>query len=712
MRRVAFVSLFLVACGGGAAPVAPANDDTLEAHVRAHDDEGLRRALAALDSKTESERLRGLRATLEYDPVKLAASLDALAARFSRAADAEEKSAAAWALVHAGDVRAASAALALYDAGTLSRATKLDGSSAYDAVMFARLLSAATVPSEERATRRNVIMNALSLADKATRPLLARALAEDDASDGATLVAAAESLDARADFVTIEHLFQRVRALADPRAADALARYASHAMHPHFRTEAALRLAELGDLRAAPHLAWRLGEDPQALYDASDPNLIAHRRTDAERIACARMLAELATMHPEARAELREMTDAPLAAWYHERPHANAMRLLVALESPRAVSELKAWADPSTPIPGASDQSFPEAFAVAQSALRYLGKTRDASAFAILQKQLARKPAAFDASALTSGAQAKGAVAGMVYRALAYGAAEGFSELGDPKAVPLLTKIADDAKQDDQARVVACAAASYLSDAKARGEIVSQLRATATDRRRETWRGCWLAGLVQRPNAVVDAPLVALIAPKVDPESRHLAARLLGQGGLAAQERDKLLALTNVRPFVHDATLAILFGGDADSIAKALSAYESKDEAPEREAAPIEPLRQLYAQSVPVLTEDLFDSGALARIARLAVAARDVTVRGQKQEWVLQSLAYQLRQSGELAGPGVGDAGPHSLTRVRLRAKLVADAKGQDAKKRDDALTLLWLLGERATLQALGATAKLAEPSP
>ncbi len=685
----------------------PRSDDTLEAHARAQDDEGLRRALAALGSKAEPDRLRALRALIEYEPAKLAATLDAIGERLAHGADGEEKSAAAWALVHAGDVRVVSAALALFDAGSLSRVTKLDGSSAYDAVTFARLLSAGNVSAEERASRRNVITNALSSADKKTRPLLARALAEDDAATGATLVFAAEALDSQTDYVTLEHLFMRVRALADPRAADALARYADHATHPHFRTEAALRLAELGDLRAAPHLAWRLGEDPQKLYEASDPAMLEYRRSDNERVVCARMLAELATIHPEARVQLREMVDAPLTAWMHDRPHANAMRLLVAIDSPRAATLLKGWADPQVAIPTTAE-NFPEAFAIAQPALRYLGRTHDASAFAILQKQLARKPASFDASTDALALAKNGASAGVIYRALAVGAADGFAELGDPKAVPLLVKVALDAKANEQARGVACAAAAYLGDAKSRGEIITQLRASATDRKRELWRGCWLAGLAQKTNAHEDAPLVALLAPKVDPESRHQAARLLGQGGLDANEKQKLLELAKDRPLIHDAALAILFGGDDESVAKILGAYESKEE--DTPGVPIEPLRQLYAQSIPALTEDFYDSGALARLASLAMGARNVTVRGAKQDWVLQTLAYQLRQTGDL------DTGLHVLSRVRLRARLVADAKGQDAKKRDDALTILWLLGERATLEWLAATvnvtAKLAEPSP
>ena len=168
----------------------------------------------------------------------------------------------------------------------------------------------------------------------------------DDSADAATLISAIDVLDAHRDFAILEHVFQRLRELADPRVADALAKYADHASHPHFRTEAALRLAELGDLRAAPHLAWRLGEDPTKLYDASDETTIALRRDDRERVVCARMLADLAMIHPEAHAQLRETAEAQTLAWLksHPQPHANGLRALVgdgvargraALEAPR-----------------------------------------------------------------------------------------------------------------------------------------------------------------------------------------------------------------------------------------------------------------------------------------------------------------------------------------------------------------------------------------
>ncbi len=700
--------VILVGCGGAAAPpVAPQNQDTLETHARAQDDEGLRLANAALASKSRDERMRGLAALLEYEPVKVQPALDVISERALHGADDDEKAEAAWVLVHAGDMRVANAALGAYESGALQRVKKLGGSSAFDLQALARLVAASTISAEHKESRRKLLHAALSSADSKTRVAIAHALADGEESS-VPLITAMESLDPQHEFGVLEHLFQRVKALADPRAADALARYADHATHPHFRTEAALRLAELGDLRAAPHLAWRLGEDPTKLYDAGDPNVMSFTRDDRERVACARMLGELAIMHPESLASLREIGQPAVMTWMssHAQPHSNALRFL-ALVDPSAPALLLKLANPSDAIPQPGATSFPDTFATAQTALRWLGRTHAPPAWEVLTKQLARKPASFDASmdALMKGGAA---ISGMTYRALVYGAAEGLSELGDRKAVPLLVKVADDPTQNEQARLEACNAAAYLTDARGRAEIVAKVRAAVGDRKRELVRACWLNGLSQRPSPVQDAPLVSMLAPKVEPESRHQVARLLGQGGLAPAERAKVVDLLKDKALVHDAALALLFGGDKDSLAKVFAAYTpgEADDAPA--APPIEPLRQLYAQSVPVLTEDLYESGALARMAQIAVAARDVTLRGGKQEWVLQGLAYQLRQSGEF------DAGPHTTTRVRLRARLLADAKGSDTQKRDDAILLLWVLGERASLESLGdlAKARLAEPPP
>ena len=124
--------------------------------------------------------------------------------------------------------------------------------------------------------------------------------------------------------------FEHLRELADPRAGDGLVAYLEKKPRPRWRTEAAITLAELGDLRAVPHLAWRLEQDPLKLYDEKiDPEL---RRDDHERVVAARVLADLLLIHEGRREEIGKAAEASVLAWTKGKPqpHANALLVQVA----------------------------------------------------------------------------------------------------------------------------------------------------------------------------------------------------------------------------------------------------------------------------------------------------------------------------------------------------------------------------------------------
>ena len=154
----------------------------------------------------------------------------------------------------------------------------------------------------------------------------------------------------------------RIRALADPRGADPLAGYLSR--HPdwkrsgegaHFQTEVAFALAELSDLRALPVLSDRLGLAPLTLYaDDNGPEAML-RRDDHERVVAARLIADLAELHPEALAQIRASAEQPVFSWITSipSPHANGMRALAAMQvrTPSVVEQLRAWADPTRCAP-------------------------------------------------------------------------------------------------------------------------------------------------------------------------------------------------------------------------------------------------------------------------------------------------------------------------------------------------------------------------
>src|SRR5205823_2122257 len=90
--RCVIVCSLLLACGGAASPITPAvSQDTLEAHARAQDDEGLKRASLALKSKSKDERMRALAALLEYEPAKLTSVLADVSERATKGDGDAEK---------------------------------------------------------------------------------------------------------------------------------------------------------------------------------------------------------------------------------------------------------------------------------------------------------------------------------------------------------------------------------------------------------------------------------------------------------------------------------------------------------------------------------------------------------------------------------------------------------------------------------------------
>src|SRR5262249_20772807 len=127
------------------------------------------------------------------------------------------------------------------------------------------------------------LLGALAKADKDSRQKFLEALR--DGVGGKGLVLALRSVgkskaDTRKYQTTL--LFEMLRSLEDPRAGDLLAQYIETNPPPRWKTEAALRMAEIGDLRAVPTLSWRMKQDPLTLYNKDlDPE---YRQDDNERV--------------------------------------------------------------------------------------------------------------------------------------------------------------------------------------------------------------------------------------------------------------------------------------------------------------------------------------------------------------------------------------------------------------------------------------------
>src|SRR5690606_13986876 len=195
--------------------------------------------------------------------------------------------------------------------------------------------------------------------------------------------------------------------------------------HMHWETEAALRMAEAGDLRAVPYLAARMRLDPLKVYSETNDYERMARRDDNARVVAARMLADLAILHPEAHEQIRREAEDAVIAWLHEKPqpHANGLRFLAAVGSTKDIASLRKWANPSIPLPKEGQQPpMPTEWEVAQSAMRYVGWLKDPPSWAVLERGLKRRDPKIDVTmdSLMGGGLA---MLGMTLRAINVGAA-------------------------------------------------------------------------------------------------------------------------------------------------------------------------------------------------------------------------------------------------------------------------------------------------
>ena len=466
-----------------------------------------------------------------------------------------------------------------------------------------------------------------------------------------------------------------------------LVAFAESKPHPHFRTHAALALADIGDLRALPLFAERLKEDPQKLYaGGSDAERKIRMATD-ERVSIARMIADLAALNPEAGAKLKSESEDALFAWLAElpSPHANALRALVAVKSELIMRPLRGWAFPSGPLPASGQQPpLPEQWVVAQSALRYLGRARDAQSFKKLSEQLGRRPPKMDATmdGLLSGGNA---LLGMGLRAIGTGAAQGLAEWGDPRGLEPLLRYIDDPLNNEQARREACLAAVWIAPDAELPKLLDKALAGRTTPQDDFRALCLLSGFERRPRK--NAALWTLLTGP-DRTLGLSAARILGRAGLTKEEQTAALDRLPHDDKAHDrVALALLLGAEPEVATRAVAASRA------RPGKSME-LKELWHSSFGELTLADLDSGRLFRSVDNAIAAgRELEFAGE-QPWPTLLLARSLRDI-------VYDSGPGSLTKTSLRLHLLRKVEHGSALERRSALLTLGLMDERGVLLSL-----------
>ena len=718
----------------------------------AKDPEGVPLITKGLTS--EDHRIRGTaaQALLEYGTPGADSAKPALMKALTEA-DASDKPQICWALATLKATEAFDTVMSEYRQGHLAEVQKIDGAPAFDPEVLAGMVSLdklASMSGDESESVRQLVatdlsrtgdpkwtdvliklvqdksievareaavglgkiandaataplLNALAHADKDSRGKFLEALRDGVGAKGLVLALQSVSHDTpqREKFQT-KQIFDMLRDLEDPRVGDSLAAYLATNPMPHWKTEAGLRMAEVGDVRAVPVLAWRMTQDPLKLYnDVDDPEL---RRDDNERVVAARMLADLAILHPEAQASILSQAEGPVLDWITDKPqpHANGLRFLVAAGSKAVLPKLIGWADPKGkfPQPGAQPP-MPTQWETAQSALRYLGWAKPPQAWPIFDKQLFRVSNKKYDVTMQGLMQGGLAIVGMAIRGLGVGASDGYAQWGDPRAYPILVKYIEDKENNEQSRVEACFALSWVATDDEMKDVVKKVHDfNKPDPKNSLVRACYLETLIHRPVPEATAGLVDLLKSDVDLEVRHQAARAIAFGGITQKMVPQIFDKLKDNELKSDAALALLIGADPDTAGRALATYE--DAAPEA----MEDLKSAYNQTFGYWSDRNYEKGDVARWVENARAVQHVRVKDTRQDWpkVLLSRAIQGIEY---------DNGPHSLTRVQFRYRLIQDAKGSNDLKRQSAIEILKFMKEKGVLMALrneaGETGALAK---
>jgi hypothetical protein len=282
------------------------------------------------------------------------------------------------------------------------------------------------------------------------------------------------------------------------------------------------------------------------------------------------------------------------------------------------------------------------------------------------------------------------AVYGMTVRALGVGASDGFAQWGDSKAYPDLVKYIEDKENNEQSRVESCFALSWVATDEQMKEIVQKVKDfnKLNDPKNQIIRACYLETLIHRPVPDATAGLFELLQPNVDLEVRHQAARAIGFGGLTKSMVPQLFDKLTDPNLRNDAMLAMLIGADNDTVARAMATYND---------VPVETseeLKVIYNQTFGYWSDKNYENGDVARWIDNAAACRHVRVHDALQDWPKMILSRGI-QGIEF------DNGPHSITRVQFRLRLIADARGQNEVKRNSAIAILKFMNEKGVLMAL-----------
>jgi hypothetical protein len=548
----------------------------------------------------------------------------------------------------------------------------------------------------------------LRKADGERRRALLQALS--DGAGGPGLVLALDAVASEPEerrWFQYQQTFRLMGELADPRIADPLShwlgRNAAH-LPLHWQTEAALRLAEVGDVRGVEVLGRRMGAESAELYDRAKPwqtDAGGHlTRGDGQRGAAARRLGELAVMKPDQSQHLGAVAGGPVLEWLQSRvlPQADGLRFLAAVRYEPARRPMHDWAFPSVPLPAPGDPPpLGRPFEIVPSALRAVGWMRSPEALPLLLSQFDRKQRSLDLRLQTAAGRAP---LGQALCNVGRGAADGLSQwgadAGEP-AVSRLVRVAEDDSWPEDVRLAACGALAHVAAAADVERWIDRLdQASGHD---ELYATCYAEALGQRAGPEHTAALIHSLRGNLPEPARLSLGWAIGGSGwadaaTAPQLEQQLVALLDDPDRRLAAALALMLGGSPDGATRAAAATR-RISASEQQV-----LRTAYERAVAIVYQR--DVLNVARWVVNAEAMARISALGTPEPWEVSVLTTKLRGL-EL------DAGPHTLTLPVLRYRLLSSARAGS----EPAVRALHFMGERGSLMALaaegGAVGRLAE---
>ncbi|MEZ4438095.1 MAG: HEAT repeat domain-containing protein [Polyangiaceae bacterium] len=728
------------------------------------DPEGVNLAIAAL--KDPSHKIRGTCAQVlaHYGAEKAGDGARAALVEALKDAEASDRRQIVWALVELREPNIFDTAMALYKSEELVTVQRLEGGRAFDPLKITGLVSldelakrandehpavrqlVATLLSEDGNEKwtdvliqlvkdkelgvareaapglgkigspkaREPLLEALRAADKDDRLKFIQALRDGIGGEGLVLALDTVTQEPEAtNWFQLRQLFDMMHILADPRIGDSLVKWVEdNKPFTHWETEAGIVLAEVGDIRGAKYIGKRMEMDNKDIYVKEkfwQADAGGHMtRNDRARMIGARMLADLARIHPDQKEQLKEWAEAGVIKWLTDKPqpHANGLRFLAAVDSDKGKQLIRDWAFPKAELPAEGAQPpFPPEFEVAQSALRYIGWMHD-SREKLLEQFDRKEDKKMDIT--QNGLEGAGlAMLGMSLRAVARGAAQGLAQWGQQKddLVPKkLMEFIEDKLWHEEAREAACDALAWTSDEKTLAKVVEKVgEYSKSDDPKDQFIGaCYAVTLTRKPIPEAVETMADLLRPELEVGARVALGRAIGVTGFTpgSATETKLFALLENPELRNSAALALILGGNEDIAARTIATYGDKDS-----KMALNELKDMWFMAFGYWSDLDLDRGNIYRWVRNAEAISRVKLGGAPQEWARQRLKAQFDNLDF-------DNGPHSETRVVLRYRLNDAAKTGEAQVKQGAIMTLQFMKEQGSLLALkdveGETGKMA----